>query len=261
MCQCTYSHCVLFQPPLVLEIVHPVIVPMVRTDGSPDVIVGEIIDRPEHLALSGLFLAPRDTLVLRLVLGDCNTPVGAFGNSHTHQHSAVVGIGAVIREFIHQFVESVCLAGVFLNGRLVLFVDPNSLIVGVPHVDEVLVRGQRIGEIEWDLEPVRFDLRQSHNLLHVIDGSLPFGLLVEPKHLEGQSAQLSGYHQCHMEQDGAILTTGHTDNDIVVVGEDKAKSLHSLVEHVVFQIDHCRSPPASKEQVTQGLLLELCLWA
>ena len=139
-------------------------------------------------------------------------------------------------------MEPVFGAGVFLNGKRMLGMNPDSLVFRFPNADEVLFGGERICELERDLEPERHHFRKLHDLLHIVHRSLPLGFLVEPEHLERQTAALLRYHQRHTKQNGTVFAAGHTDDHIIVIIVDKADSLQRFLKHIVFQINHAVTP-------------------
>ena len=101
------AHGLLGQAPLVLQIVDTIVCPVIPGNGCPDVIIGEIVDRPEHLTLADFLLAPRNAFVSGFMLRDGNAPVQAFRHAHTHQHGTILRIGTVGREDVDKLMESV----------------------------------------------------------------------------------------------------------------------------------------------------------
>lgn len=173
------------------------------------------------------------------MLRDGNAPVQAFRHAHTHQHGTILRIGAVGREDVDKLMKSVFAAGVFLDGERVLLVNPDRFVLRIPNTDEILLRGERVCEFKGDLIPVRRDFWQLHDVLHIVHRCLPLGFLIEPEHLERQTAALLRNHKRHAEQDGTVFAARHTDDHIVVAVEDHPQPLQCFIEYVVLQIDHC----------------------
>ena len=120
-----------------------------------------------------------------------------------------------------------------------LRVNPDRFVLWIPNTDEILLWGERVCELKGNLEPIRRDFWQLHDVLHIVHGCLPLGFLIEPEHLERQTATLLRNHKRHAEKNCAVLAAGHADDYIVVAVEDHPQPLQRFIEYVVLQIDHC----------------------
>ena len=238
MDECAYPHGILFQAPLILQIVHAVILPMIPADGRPDVVMGEVIDGPEYLTPPDLLLAPCHALELGPVMDDGDTPVQALHDPHSHQDRRVLGVRTVFRQLVHQVMEPGRLAGILLDGQRVLVVNPQRPVLRPPYADEVLLRGQGVCEFKWDLEPIGLDVRSLHDLGHVVHRGLPFGLLVQPEYLDRQAAQFLCHLQGQMEKHRAVLSARHTDDHVIVVLVQEPDAFKGFIVHVVLEVDH-----------------------
>ena len=212
---------------------------MILGNGCPDVIVGEIVDRPEHLTPANFLLAPRHAFVSGFMLRDSNAPVQAFRHAHSNQHGAVFRIGAVGWERVDKLMEPAFAAGIFLDGERVLRVNPDRFVLRIPNTDEILLRGERVCELKGNLIPIRRDFGQLHDVLHIVHRRLPLSFLIEPEYLERQTPALLRNHKRHAEKNCTVLAAGHADDHIVVAVEDHPQPFQCFIEYVVLQVDHC----------------------